>query len=83
MMTKIDYTKPWTSAERYRPYADYSTDYITALTTAVDKSAYRNSYHIQPKIGLLNDPNGFSFFNGKYHLFYQHRKLKYQHQLTC
>ncbi|MFZ2347768.1 sucrose-6-phosphate hydrolase [Lactococcus chungangensis] len=71
MMTKIDYTKPWTSAERYRPYADYSTDYITALTTAVDKSAYRNSYHIQPKIGLLNDPNGFSFFNGKYHLFYQ------------
>jgi beta-fructofuranosidase len=38
----------------------YSTDYITALTTAVDKSAYRNSYHIQPKIGLLNDPNGFS-----------------------
>ena len=71
MITKKDYSKPWTSAERYRAYADYSPEFIADLTTAVASSAYKNTYHIQPKTGLLNDPNGFSYFNGKYHLFYQ------------
>ena len=32
---------------------------------------YRNTYHMMPPIGWCNDPNGFSEFNGKYHLFYQ------------
>ncbi len=71
MITKKDYATPWTSAERYQAYADYSAEYVAALTTAVATSAYTNTYHIQPKTGLLNDPNGFSYFNGKYHLFYQ------------
>src|SRR5699024_7468428 len=34
-------------------------------------SKWRLNYHVQPETGLLNDPNGFSFFNGKWHLFYQ------------
>lgn len=71
MKIKNDYTKPWTSPERYRAYKEYTKDYVTALTDAVQTSHYRNTYHIQPETGLLNDPNGFSYFNGKYHLFYQ------------
>lgn len=29
-------------------------------------------FHVAPAIGWLNDPNGFSVYQGKTHLFYQH-----------
>lgn len=56
---------------RYRAYADWSTDEIAKINDNVKQSPWHASYHIEPKTGLLNDPNGFSFFNGKYTLFYQ------------
>nr|WP_294490965.1 glycoside hydrolase family 32 protein [uncultured Mediterraneibacter sp.] len=32
----------------------------------------RPVYHVSPATGWMNDPNGFSFYQGKIHLFYQY-----------
>ena len=32
----------------------------------------RQKYHFEVPCGWCNDPNGFIYWNGSYHLFYQH-----------
>ena len=32
----------------------------------------RPAFHFSPRVGWMNDPNGFSYYQGKYHLFYQY-----------
>ncbi len=32
----------------------------------------RPDFHLSPRTGWMNDPNGFSWYNGKYHMFYQY-----------
>ena len=34
--------------------------------------ADRPAYHAAPRVGWMNDPNGFSYYKGDYHLFYQY-----------
>ena len=35
-------------------------------------AAERPAFHATPTVGWMNDPNGFSFYQGKCHLFYQY-----------
>ena len=32
---------------------------------------YRLKYHMSPRVGWMNDPNGLVFYHGQYHLYYQ------------
>lgn len=32
----------------------------------------RPDFHLSPRAGWMNDPNGFSCYDGKYHMFYQY-----------
>ncbi|WEV66444.1 sucrose-6-phosphate hydrolase [Bifidobacterium sp. ESL0764] len=41
-------------------------------TISVTNDRYRLKYHVMTPFGWMNDPNGFSYFNGYYHLFYQY-----------
>lgn len=58
-------------AVRYRPYKEWNQTDYQAIIDKMAKSPWRSQYHVEAKTGLLNDPNGFSYFNGGYHLFYQ------------
>ena len=38
----------------------------------------RPLFHLTPPVGWMNDPNGFCFYKGKYHLFYQYHPYSLQ-----
>ena len=61
--------KEWSKEMLYRELKN--PDEIKSLHDKIKESVYRQTYHIQPTTGLLNDPNGFIFHNGIWHLFYQ------------
>ncbi len=45
--------------------------YIEANKDTVGQK-YRMTYHLMPEIGWCNDPNGFTYYNGQIHQFYQY-----------
>lgn len=36
----------------------------------------RPAFHLSARVGWMNDPNGFSFYKGQYHIFYQYYPYK-------
>ena len=52
----------WTTERRYRRYEDWTKEEKKAIQENMAKSPWHTHYHVEPTSGLLNDPNGFSYF---------------------
>lgn len=61
----------WTREQRYLPYKKHSALELLQLQAQADNSPEQLRYHIRPASGLLNDPNGFSYYHNAWHVFYQ------------
>lgn len=46
-------------------------DYVQINAKNVNER-YRGDFHVSSPVGWMNDPNGFSYALGNYHLFFQH-----------
>jgi sucrose-6-phosphate hydrolase len=61
--------REWTREERYRYLKDPME--VKDLYDRISCSKYRQTFHNQAVTGLMNDPNGFVWFDNRWHLFYQ------------
>ncbi|GAF65405.1 sucrose-6-phosphate hydrolase [Bacillus sp. TS-2] len=64
-------------------YREKLTKVLKEKREAVESDPYRLSFHLMPSTGLLNDPNGFIYWRGEYHLFYQWMPFKTDHGAKC
>ena len=55
-------------------------DEVENKKNMVEKDYHRLSYHLMAPSGLINDPNGFSYYDGRYHLFYQWNPFECNHR---
>lgn len=63
--------REWTREERYVALDMNDLERLKTLHAQIQKSIWRCDYHVQTVTGLMGDTNGFSYFNGRWHLFYQ------------
>jgi beta-fructofuranosidase len=59
----------------------FATRAVEGRPATIDTDPWRQSFHIQPPIGLLNDPNGLVQHRGTYHLCYQWHPFGARHAL--
>lgn len=56
---------------KHRIISEATKEELNHLRALSINDEYKPIYHIHPQYGLLNDPNGLAYYNGKYHVFYQ------------
>lgn len=56
---------------RFIKLDEVSKEYLDKIYESTQNDEFYPKYHIAPKHGLINDPNGLCQVNGEHHIFYQ------------
>lgn len=56
---------------KYKTILQSNKDELHSLYEIANQDSWKPIYHIHPPFGLMNDPNGVSYYNDEYHVFYQ------------
>jgi sucrose-6-phosphate hydrolase SacC (GH32 family) len=56
------------------PASENMNTFSTYLSTGYDQ-VYRPQFHFTSRRNWINDPNGMVYYDGEYHLFFQHNPL--------
>ena len=59
----------------------YAARVVANGQPSVEADPWRQVFHVQPPVGLLNDPNGLVQYEGTYHLCYQWHPFAPKHAL--
>lgn len=49
----------------------------------IEADHYRQKYHLMPRVGFMNDPNGLIEIAGEYHVFYQYNPFYPEEKHVC
>ncbi|XP_030033238.2 raffinose invertase [Manduca sexta] len=49
--------------------------FLGSVSSCCVNGRYYPRYHLSPPHGWMNDPNGFCYFKGEYHMFYQYNPM--------
>ena len=61
-----------TSILQHRNALKYANEKLAAAVKNMPEKQWYPVYHAAPPANWMSSPNGFSYFNKEYHLFYQH-----------
>jgi beta-fructofuranosidase len=63
---------------QHKIFIDKANAHVFAEHGSVSRDPHRLSFHLMAPAGWINDPNGLIYYNGEYHVFYQHHPYSAQ-----